>query len=300
MQQQRIGREPRFRSASDAIGNRLDTIAAFGPEFGHAGHVTYALSHRAQELQPFPEIGRCQERGSMAQRARPVRARCRVENGIDRGAGIQILPSNEPEQRPATRENDTSLRDEAGGFKQDLRGAGRHHAGQGPTRDRKRPLERACGENDPFRAYKTRRAADRNAQFALTRQTPHHRPRDIGRAACLEFVDERGAAPIIVAENRVAFGRRVGNRAVNLAARRGLLVEQHATQARAGANGCRGETGGTGADDDDVILIVERAHGAGFAWVSIRMPSRTRTRQPCRLGLPSIVTRHSKQTPIMQ
>ena len=30
------------------------------------------------------------------------------------------------------------------------------------------------------------------------------------------------------------------------------------------------------------------------------MPSRTGTRQPCRLPTPSTVTRHSKQTPIRQ
>src|SRR5690606_33886047 len=99
---------------------------------------------------------------------------------------------------------------------------------------------------------------------------------------------------------------------VDLAARRRVLVGEQDREAEFGSAGGGGEPSGTGADDEEVIALVELfdagdlGHSAASVrwrrpcWVSMRMPSTSGTRQPCRLPMPSMTTRQSKQTPIRQ
>ncbi len=93
---------------------------------------------------------------------------------------------------------------------------------------------------------------------------------------------------------------------MDLAAGAGVFVEQKGRQAAAGGDRGGGEAGRAGADDGDVVVIVDSgirphlpASRRDFC-VSMRMPSATSIRQPWRLPTPSMVTRHSKHTPIMQ
>jgi len=90
-----------------------------------------------------------------------------------------------------------------------------------------------------------------------------------------------------------------------MVARADILVEQQRGQA--GFGGCRsgGEAGGSGANHHHIVIFALGSHShlpisrLPF-WISICMPSATGTRQPWRLPTPSMVTRQSKHTPIMQ
>src|SRR6185295_7959024 len=88
----------------------------------------------------------------------------------------------------------------------------------------------------------------------------------------------------------------------------GLLVEQHDGETVAARLDRGRHAGGTRADDRDVAGGRERLRFAHHTtpvarapcWRSTRMPSRTATMQACWFGRPSMTTRQSKHTPIMQ
>ena len=86
----------------------------------------------------------------------------------------------------------------------------------------------------------------------------------------------------------------------------GLIIQQETAQPGARAQRCRREPGRSGADNRRIIAIaqvIDRDHVPNVrlpCCVSMRMPSRTGIMQPCRLAVPSMVTRQSKQTPIRQ
>ncbi len=242
----------------------------------------------------------------MGQRRAPVLGRRRIEHGRDPGPGTAILRGEQPEERAGPGKHDRALGDEARGFEQDLRGPRRHHAGQRPAGNGKGPLESARRQDHPPGADQPRRTGDRDADLALTRDAPHRGSRDVVGTAGAERRHEIGAVPVIGAEHRALAQRRLGDAAIDLAAGGRLLVEEHRSDAEARRARCRREAGGTGTDDREIIALAKLARGAHRpasrlpCWVSTRMPSRTRTRQAWRLPTPSMVTRQSKQTPIMQ
>src|SRR4030067_87113 len=90
------------------------------------------------------------------------------------------------------------------------------------------------------------------------------------------------------------------DRAINLSAGLGLLINDRGLESEPGGGRCRGKSRGSGADDSE---IERGAHG--FAptlpgWRLMRIFSATGTRHACWFGAPSISIRHSKHTPIMQ
>src|SRR5207302_7260748 len=91
----------------------------------------------------------------------------------------------------------------------------------------------------------------------------------------------------------------------------GILIQHQDAEAepRGSCGGC--ESRRAGADDRQIDIRRERFdvadHGCASSamaraplCVSTRMPARTGIRQAWRLPMPSILTRHSKHTPIMQ
>ena len=89
-----------------------------------------------------------------------------------RPPALQILRREQPQQRAAAREHGAALRRRARRFEQDLRGAGRHHARQGPARNRERPLQRA-GREMTWRAWSSRARRSRgDADLQLGRDVP--------------------------------------------------------------------------------------------------------------------------------
>jgi hypothetical protein len=72
----------------------------------------------------------------------------RLEQRNRRRAGACELRGDEVEKRSLASQHGAAFRDEVGRFQQDLRRAGRHDAGERPSRDRDRPLESAGGEQD--------------------------------------------------------------------------------------------------------------------------------------------------------
>ena len=124
-------------------------------------------------------------------------------------------------------------------------------------------------------------------------------------SARLRLVDKAPALPKVFTEYRLLRQRRRADRAVDLAACGRVLVGQERLQSCLGAvrGGC--ESCGSPAYDHDVPLDLKRfrLHRPMLRLprpVTTSMPSRTGTRQACRLATPSTVTRQSKQTPIMQ
>ena len=118
---------------------------------------------------------------------------------------------------------------------------------------------------------------------------------------------ERAAAPVVVAQHAAGRQRRRGDGALDLSAGMGLLVEQDGVEPGACAQVARRlKPRRSRADHGDVIAIAQvgraimRRSPAFALPLSTRMPSRTRIMHACRLPTPSIVTRHSKHTPIMQ
>ena len=69
-------------------------------------------------------------------------------------AGTGELQRNEVKQRPLAGEHRPALRHQIGGLQQDLRRARGHHPGQGPARDRDRPLDRAGRQQDAARRHR--------------------------------------------------------------------------------------------------------------------------------------------------
>ncbi len=306
MQQQRVDGKPRLAVAEDAIGHLLDAIAASGRQRHHAAHHLHAALHLAQQAEALGGIGREEEARQMRQRRGPVARGRRIEQRRDLGAGAQILRGDQPEQRSRAGQHDLALGRQARGLQQDLRRAAGHDAGQGPARDREGTLQRAGGEDDVARLDQARGARHGDPDLALPREAPDRGARHVLRAALPERLDELGAVPVVLAENRAVADRRLGDGAIDLSAGRRLLVEKHGIEPEARRRCRRRQPRWSGADDSEVVMVLDRAGGRHRpasrlpCWVSIRMPSRTRMRQAWRLPTPSTVTRQSKQTPIMQ
>ena len=124
-----------------------------------AGNHADLLLHRAHELQPLAEIAREEKRQAGAA-ARARDSPCRSCRGSRSSCAPAlrychaISHSSGPQPASTVRPAGTQARR----LEQDLRRARRHHAGQRPAGDRKRPLERAGAEDHAPRA---RRAASR-------------------------------------------------------------------------------------------------------------------------------------------
>src|SRR5215469_8178916 len=128
---------------------------------------------------------------------------------------------------------------------------------------------------------------------------PQRRPRPIVYLAGSERLDERPAREVIAAEWAAGFG--LLDRAIDLAPRSVLLVDDRDFEPELGAEYRSSYAGGTSADDCEL----DHHPALGFTLSSpirrrIRMPGLTSTMQLWRFGMPSISARQSKHTPIMQ
>src|SRR4051812_10212177 len=131
---------------------------------------------------------------------------------------------------------------------------------------------------------------------------PDSGQRQVLGAAGTKALDEVGAGRVIIAEQLQMRGSRrdAFDIAIDLAAGRRLFVDDDGAQSRARRSRCGGEAGWTGTDDGEIEMAAHRSTSALPCWRSMRMPSTTGTRHDCWFGAPSISTRHSKHTPIMQ
>ena len=191
-----------------------------------------------------------------------------------------------------------------------LGGTGCHHARQGPSGERRHVLVGTRGQDQVvgFENPESVRTADAQSAFGV--DAHHVVLRKVGDSSGMfgQVVPEFGAA--------VGFlwlGRGNGREAVDLSTRPGSLVDDRDRQATLGQRDGRRHAGGAGSDDHNLRAVSDGrighvgAHGSSSlagspvpCWRVITMPSVTGTRQPWRLGRPSIVTRQSKQTPIPQ
>ena len=191
----------------------------------------------------------------------------------------------EPQQRTAAGEHASRGSDHAGGLEQDLRRARRHHARQRPARNRKRPLQRA-GRRGSRRARArssttATRAAARYARaidVASSSRSSDHTlaPRHVRAPERANARTSARAAPVVVAENVGARERRSRDAAVDLAARRRLLVEQR-RRGRAPRDRRGRESGRTGADDREV----ERASSSRTSPGALQGHLASSARAPC-------------------
>ena len=127
----------------------------------------------------------------------------------------------------------------------------------------------------------------------------------MGGAAVAQRAQQLRPMPIVRSQNLAVADRRLGDGAVDLASGFRLFVQQHHRRAPGRRQRRRGQTGRAGADHGDVevepfALGAHRSTSRLPFWVSTAMPGDTRTWQPWRLPVPSMVTRQSKHTPIMQ
>ena len=160
-------------------------------------------------------------------------------------------------------------------------------------------------------------AGNGDAQFgllALLLQTPDGGGGNVGCRCGGERIPKAGAAPVILAKIGACGGRIAGDRAIDLAAGLGVFIEDDGVEAELGAFGRGSHAGRAGADDGDIVTggkvfgAADRLHchlppsSVVLAPLceEIVIPSWTGTMQACRFWTPSMVTRHSKQMPIMQ
>lgn len=193
----------------------------------------------------------------MPKGAAPIRPWRGVENKVKPHAGIQILPREQPDKRPAAGQHRPSRRNETRRFQQDLRAARAHHAGQRPAWNWERPLDRAGRQDDARRPNLPRDAADRDRNLVLTQQSPYGGARHIVRAAGESAAHQRFTAPIIVAEHRIAGKRRARDAAINLAARMLLLVQQHAAKPGARAKSAGSKSRWTCSNNRHVVAVAQ-------------------------------------------
>jgi len=257
------------------------------------------------QIQALPEIAGAQEARQQPQRRGEIAPRRRLENGGEGAARAEILRRQQPEERPGAGQHDTAGSHHPSRFQQDLCRARGHHARERPALDRKRPLEGAGGQDHALRPQHADGAADGDADLALPRELPDRRLRHIACGAGMERLHQRSAAPVCLAEDRRIAQRRFADRAIDLSAGRRLLVENYGVEAELGRRDRRRHPRRARADHRELVTLLDErlAHGPTARrprCVSMRMPSRTGTRQACRLPMPSIATRQSKQTPIMQ
>ena len=306
VQQQMIDRHALDAAGLGGIGDAFDLAVAMRGKRGHAADDARLASDVSHQLHAFREVMRAGEVGGMAQCVAAMARIGGVENGLDAAAGLEQLGRAEPQQGAATGQHDPAFGYQARSLEHGLRGADGHHAGQRPARDWKWPLHGAGRHDDPLRRQHLGGAANRDRDLAIAAEAPHGRAGHVVHAGVLQVEHQIAPFPVVTVEDALAADRRRRHRAIDLATGTGIFVEQHGRQAAPRGHRRRRESCRAGADDRDVILCVEhriaphRPASRRARCVSIRMPSVTLTRQPCRLPTPSIVTRHSKHTPIMQ
>ena len=231
VQQQRVDVHALVPFAEPAIRHRFEPAvapcaSALRLERDDVADHRELATHRKHEAQAVCEIGRGHKACAMAERLPQVGVRRRVENGLEPHAGIEILPGEQPEQRPASRKHRAALRHQARGLEEDLRAACRHHARQRPARDRKRTLDRAGRKDDAPGFDQARAGSDGDRDLAFPQQAPHICAGHMMRAACERLAHERAAAPVVVARTVPRRERRRGHGALNLPAGMRLLVEE--------------------------------------------------------------------------
>jgi len=176
-----------------------------------------------------------------------------VEQRRDLAAGAQDLRRQQPQQWTRPSQHGAARRDQAVRLQRRLGTAGRHHAGQGPTGNRERPLEGTGGDDDPSPFDQPGPAGDRDADDAMRIEAPHHGPIDDRRTARPGLGRERLAHPVVVAQDRPVGDRARGDGAVDLAADAGVLVEQEGREPGARADRRGGKPRRPAADHDEVV-----------------------------------------------
>ena len=109
----------------------------------------------------------------------------------------------EIEKRSLSGQHGAAFRDEVGGLQQDLRRAGGHDPGQGPSRDRDRPLDGAGREQDAARRQHLAAAVALEVESAVGIDMPERRSRPVLDAAGAERRGQIAAGEVIGAERRV-------------------------------------------------------------------------------------------------
>ena len=151
------------------------------------------------------------------------------------------------EERALSGENGAALRDKVGRLEKDLRRAGPHDAGKRPSRDRHRPLEGTGRKQDPLRHQCLGAAVAFEVERAVGIDMPQRRVRAVFGTAAAQRRGQIAAGDVIGPERRVR--RRALDRAVDLSARRGLLVDQHGLDPELGGQRRSRHAGGTRPDN---------------------------------------------------
>ena len=305
MQQQHVDLAPLL------AGRRLpddfaQPVPAFRSQHADVAFDRHLAQHGAKQRQSLQEIARGDESRQMPGRAAPVRRRRRVEDQCRPAPRCQQLSRVEIKQRPAAGDHRFALRHHARCLQHGLRRSHRHHARQCPAGNRHGPLHGAGRHHDLPRTQQAGagRIADSDLDLvAFGAQHPDLGARRVFHRAALEPHRPVLANPVGAAKNPPLAHRRRGDGAIYLAARRGVLVEQHYRGAARGGRRRRRHAGRPCADVDQVEDVrhrdwpgMRRAPCCGSTF----MPSRTVTMQAWRLATPSITIRQSKHTPIMQ
>ena len=181
-------------------------------------------SPRAAAPVPWRDRATAGSRQRAAARADRLRARRRVEQRLDAcrpRAGA--APPAATAAGPVPARTSAALGHAGPRLQQRLRGTRRHHAGQGPARDRERPLERAGREDDAPRLDQARRRRATETPSSRAESRLHTvAPLTISGAACPGLAGERFARPVVLAQDARLRDRRGGDGAVDLAAGAGF------------------------------------------------------------------------------
>ena len=239
----------------------------------------------------------------MRQRLRQAAGAGRVQQSLDFDASLHVLPRDKIEQWPATGQHGALAGDDPGGLEHRLGSAHGHDTGQGPARDREGSLLRARGKDDVARLQHAGLAGNRIANLETSlrilrrhaRDSPDRRPGFVACVGSPERLHQRLAVPVILAQRVAILQGCRRDRAVNLPARRWLLIEQHRIDTVPGGERRCCQPRRARADHQQIAL-----RNSGHVrtcraplWRSMFMPSRTWVMQPCWFGWPSMVTRQS-------
>ena len=221
------------------IGKRYATDHQLGPVAGGVYHGLKVALH--EELR---------------QRQRPGRGR-RLGDLDNIGAeGLQLRGKGE-RQRPRSRHQDASPRQDALDCDHRLRGAGGDDARQGPAGNGHRPVAGARRDDDCAGFDRTRGNVVAHKGDALVPDAPDNSAgADVG-AASHHFINERLAGPKLVASGMLVGNREAGTEAtIDLSTERNALVED-ADQLDPGParfNG-GGHPGRSATDNDEVLFF---------------------------------------------
>ena len=274
---------------------------------GDAGEHAHALRTARSELQPLAQIGRERETRGMRERAPAQFAGVgRVEDGVRAAPPAASTATRSARAAARSRRARCARRAAAPTTSTGSAPRRRHHARQRPSRNRERPLQRAGGEDHApapeLRATPPTETPSSRSRVRLHTVAPG--------TYCAPLARTRARALARASSRRRARWPGSGARvidAIDLPARRRLLVEAatvdrpaRAVTVAAAIPAGPAPTTATSYVRIQVRSVITARPRACRAASRPRMPSRTRTRQPCRLPTPSIVTRQSKHTPIMQ